>query len=261
MSGKYVTKYRTAYRDAYRTKYRTKTQDTGYDLIPIIRPNFTYFNFTGLRPNTPHWLFFDGINVTQWVNTGYDSTEWNTIERNNSIRNPGDLYINSTAFPTELGGPTAASGPVQTNSNGEIDGLFYIQSNDSLSFPIGHRTLTAIDISVINRDDSLSVADTEYSAIGEYELYYEYEEAYQEMYQEEYQEAYQVWVPDPPPPPSPAPTPSPGGGSDDTYATYYNPADGYNYYAPTTHGGAHNWDPGHTPSAKNGTDNFKWPWQ
>ena len=117
----YVTKYRNAYRDAYQTATRTATQDTGFDLIPIIRPNFSYFSFSGLRPNTPHWIFFDNTNVTRWVNTRFDSTEWNNLQRNSPIRNPGDTYLNETSFPAALGGPTASSGPVYTNSNGEID--------------------------------------------------------------------------------------------------------------------------------------------
>ena len=118
----YVTNYRdatrtvtttnTGTRTAYKTAYETKTADIGYDPVPIIRPNFTYFSFTGLRPNTPHWIFFDGKNVTKWTNTSYNAADYNTIERNNSIRNPGEKYIDSTSFPAELGGPTAASGPV-----------------------------------------------------------------------------------------------------------------------------------------------------
>lgn len=246
----YVTAYRTAYRDAYRTAYRTATKDIGYDLIPIIRPNFTYFQFTGLRPNVPHWLFFDGKNVTHWVNTSYDAASWNTIERNDPIRNPGDLYLNATGFPEALGGPTATSGPVYTNSNGEIDGLFYIQSNSSTSFPIGTRTLVAIDISILNKNDSLSFAQSEYSAIGEYEVYYEYQQAYQQQYQQAYQQAYQQYVPDP----APAPSPSPSSSSS-TMGSYYNASDGYNYYAPSDHANSFpSWSSGHSPFAKNGTN-------
>ena len=76
---------------------------------------------------------------------------------------------------------------------GTLEGLFYIQSNASLSFPTGTRALTAIDISVLNKNDCLSFGEAEYQAIGEYQLYYEY--------QQEYQEAYVVWE-DPPDPPS-----------------------------------------------------------
>lgn len=45
----------------------------GYDRISIFRPKFIYFEFNGLRPNTPHWIFFDGKQVNKWVNT--DKTE------------------------------------------------------------------------------------------------------------------------------------------------------------------------------------------
>ena len=213
----YVTNYRdatrtvtttnTGTRTAYRTAYETKEAQLGYDAIPIIRANFTYFTFTGLRPNTPHWIFFDGKNVTKWVNTSYNSADYNDIQRNNPIRNPGEKYIDSTSFPAELGGPTAASGPVYTDASGNLDGLFYIQSNADTNFPVGNRTLAVIDISILNKSESLSFAQAEYSAIGEYELYYQFQQAYQQAYQETYQyttsytetyqESYQTWVDDP----------------------------------------------------------------
>ena len=213
----YVTNYRdatrtvttttTGTRTAYKTAYETKTADIGYDPVPIIRPNFTYFSFTGLRPNTPHWIFFDGKNVNKWINTSYNAADYNTIERNNSIRNPGEKYVDSTSFPAELGGPTAASGPVYTDASGNLDGLFYIQSNAITNFKCGNRTLAVIDISVLDKEESLSFAQAEYSAIGEYELYYQYQQEYQQAYEETYQyetsytesytESYQTWVDDP----------------------------------------------------------------
>ena len=202
-----VTSTNTGTRTAYRTAYETRTEELGFEPIPVIRPNFTYFSFSGLRPNTPHWIFFDGKNVTKWVNTSYNVNDYNDIERNNPIRNPGDRYIDATAFPTALGGPTAASGPVYTDASGNIDGLFYIQSNTTTNFKCGNRSLAILDISVLDKEESLSFAHAEYSAIGEYELYYqyqyEYQQAYEETYQyetsytETYQKAYTTWVDDP----------------------------------------------------------------
>ena len=150
-----VTSTNTGTRTAYRTAYETREQDIGFDRIPVIRPNFTYFSFSGLRPNTPHWIFFDGKNVTKWTNTSYNAADYNNLERNDPIRIPGEKYIDSTAFPTELGGPTAASGPVYTDASGNLDGLFYIQSNSALSFPTGNRTLAVLDISVLEKAESL----------------------------------------------------------------------------------------------------------
>ena len=85
--------------------------------------------------------------------------------------------------------------------------MFYIQSNSALSFPTGNRTLAVLDISVLDKAESLSFAQADYSAIGEYELYYQYQHEYQEAYQETYTyttsytetytEAYDTWVDDP----------------------------------------------------------------
>ena len=66
-----ITKENTGTRTAYKTAYETMEENLGYDLIPIIRPNFTYFSFSGLRPNSPHWIFFDGKRITHFCNTSY----------------------------------------------------------------------------------------------------------------------------------------------------------------------------------------------
>jgi hypothetical protein len=179
-----TTKTRTAYRDAY----VTREQDTGFDLIPICRPNFVFFQFTGLRPSTPHWMFFDGVDVTKWVNTSYTINDYNNAIRNSDLRTPGDKFINETAFPVSLGGPTAASGPINSSAAGTVEGVFYLQSNTTLSFNTGRRVLTVMDISVLNKDNCLSYAEAEYSAIGQQQLYYEYQQVYQEQYVETYTE-------------------------------------------------------------------------
>lgn len=205
-----VEQQKTGTRTAYKTAYETREENLGFDLIPIIRPNFSYFSFSGLRPNSPHWIFFDGKQVTHFCNTSYNSATYNTLNRNDSIRNPGDKYIHETGFPAELGGPTSAVGqPVYSDAAGNLDGLFYIQSNASTSFPTGNRTLVVSDLSILNKEECLSWAQAEYSAIGEYELYYQYQHAYQQAYSETYQyttsyeEEYQynveTWVDDPPP--------------------------------------------------------------
>jgi hypothetical protein len=178
-----------AFETRYRDAVRIVEQNLGYDPIATCRPKFVFFSFTGLRPSTPHWIFFDGVEVTKWVNTSYNLADFNDEARGSSLRNPGDRYLNATSFPLSLGGPTAASGPVTTDATGTLEGAFYIQSNASLSFNTGRRLLTAIDVSVLNKNNSQSYAEAEYSAIGQYEIYTEY--------QQTYQESYDVWV-DPP---------------------------------------------------------------
>lgn len=150
----------------------TNEIDIGYDRIRVCRPKFIYFEFTGLRPNVPHWIFFDGVEVTKWVNTSFSHSAFLNADRGSPLRNPGDLYTNATAFPEDHGGPTAPSGPINTDSTGSISGLFYIQSNGSLSFPTGRRALAALDISAYSPNDSLSFAKGSFESVGQYQLYY-----------------------------------------------------------------------------------------
>ena len=205
------------YETRYRTVSTTLEQNLGYDLIPVCRPRFVFFQFVGLRPSTPHWIFFDGIEVTKWVNTSYTLEDFNNSSRNSTLRTPGEQFLNATSFPASLGGPTAASGPINTDATGKLEGVFYIQSNASLSFKIGRRKLSAIDISVLNKNDCLSYAEAEYSAIGEYQLYYTYTQTSRE--------SYQVWV---------EPEPEPDPPDDDTGGDTYNPVGPINPVGPVT---------------------------
>ena len=60
------------------TGYQTTTHESvvGYDPIPVHRPKFIYFEFTGLRPNIPHWIFFGNKEVTRFVNTSYSESDF-----------------------------------------------------------------------------------------------------------------------------------------------------------------------------------------
>jgi hypothetical protein len=174
------------YRTVTHTGTRTASRDLGYDLIPLCRPNLIFFKIVNLRPEVPHWFFFDGKDVTKWINTSYAYSDYQDAVRTSNLKDPGDQYINADQFPHQLGGPTAASGPINSSANGEIEGLFYLQSNTTTNFNAGKRILTAIDISVLKQSDCLSFAQGEYQAIGEYQLYNEYQETYTYTTQEYY---------------------------------------------------------------------------
>lgn len=148
----------------------------GYDAITIHRPKIIYFEFQGLRPNIPHWLFFGARDVTKYVNTSYTLDDYNSAGRKSNIKEPGDNFIKGSAFPTSLGGPTAASGPLYTTSTGELKGFFYLQSNTDLSFPVSAFVGTqfvASDISVLNPNEALSYAVTTFKGLGQTEFYYQ----------------------------------------------------------------------------------------
>jgi hypothetical protein len=148
---------------------QSNTDFSGFDDITICRPKLIYFKVTGLRPNTRHFAFLDNVNVTNYVNTSVATiSDFKNLGRNDIRRNPGEKYVNETGFPTELGGPT---GSIFSNSEGKIEGVFYLQSNASLNFPAGVRKLAFIDISQLNPEAALSYANGVYAANGGIENY------------------------------------------------------------------------------------------
>lgn len=153
------------------TYYVTKSRSvyTGFDDITIARPKFIYFRVSGLRPNERHFFFFDNINVTNYVNTStVTANDFYNLSKNDPQRNPGEKYVNETGFPTELGGPTSE---IYSDDTGTIEGVFYLQSNDALSFPAGTRNFTVLDISKFAPAESTSQATQEFTSDGGIEDY------------------------------------------------------------------------------------------
>ena len=184
----------------YETKWYDvqMTGELGYDTIPLHRPKFIYFEFTGLRPNVPHWVFFGGIEVTKFCNTSYTKNDYESAARTSVLKEPGEQFLNATEFPsggglpysgaTAAGGPTA---PLYSNANGVLSGVFYLQSNTTYNWnlSIDGTELLAIDVSDANKNNAYSVGAGLFRGIGQYENYYNYTVA----------ESYEVWV-DPPEP-------------------------------------------------------------
>jgi len=187
----------------YRTEYysveKSRIDFSGFDDVSICRPKFIYFEVDGLMPNARHFAFFDNTNVSNYINTSAATIEdFSNLARNDPRRNPGDLYINETGFPTALGGPAAA---IYSNSAGKIAGVFYLQSNNSINFPAGSRTLTFIDISTLDKTRAISYATATFTVNAGIERY---DTAYYSV-----QESRQVWYDNPP-----APPPYSGGSGD-----------------------------------------------
>jgi hypothetical protein len=148
---------------------QTTTDFTGFDDVPICRPKIIYFKVVGLRPNTRHFVYFDKVDVSNYINTSISNVEeYRTLPRNDPKRNPGDRYITANGFPSELGGPTT---PILSNASGTIEGVFYLQSNDIVNFPTGKRTMSFIDINVLDPSRALSFASTTFTVDGGIENY------------------------------------------------------------------------------------------
>jgi len=176
-----------------RTRDITVTKELGYSKITIHRPKFFYFEFIGLRPSTPHWMFFGAKEVTKWVNTSYSKSDFENAGRNSIIKEPGEKFTSYNRFPSGSGlpysGRTAgggASDPLFSDANGILKGLFYLQSNSSANWPMksGGTELLAIDILGTDRNKSYSYASTLIKGAGQYENYWTGTE----------KETYTVWV-------------------------------------------------------------------
>lgn len=154
---------------AYKNVTRSRETYTGFEDIPICRPRFIFFKVAGLRPNTRHFVFFDKVNVTNYVNTdSFTYAQRETLSRNSVLRNPGEKYVSETGFPTEQGGPTSV---IRSDDAGEIEGCFYLQSNGDLNFPAGNRQMVFLDISAYKPLEAISYATASFTVDGGIEDY------------------------------------------------------------------------------------------
>jgi len=140
-----------------------------FEDVTICRPKMIYFKATGLWPNTVHRAFFDGTDVTAYVNTNSVTiSDYMALTRNSPLRNPGEKYIAETGFPIELGGGSE----IKTDLSGTVEGVFYLQSNATLNFPTGTRKLELTsDTSEISKATGTYVAD---GGLENYEAEYHY---------------------------------------------------------------------------------------
>lgn len=202
------------------TKYRDviKQDRLGYTEIEVHRPKIIYFEFEGMRPNIPHWIFFGDEEVTKFCNTSYTLSDYTNAARDSDIKEPGDKFVSETAFPTSLGGPTNGGGSnsLTSSSDGSLRGFFYLQSNATTNFStrIDGTSFSALDISVMERNDALSYASTKFYGIGQYEDWFQYTVSESKEFTETYREKEYY-----PPPPS-------NDDDDDSISISYNRATG-----------------------------------
>lgn len=195
----YVTQYGSETYTYYVTNSRRVF--TGFEDATRARAKFIFFKCEGLTPNTRHFFFFDNKNVTNYISTDSVNApdDYYTLPRNDPKRSPGRQFVNETGFPTKYGGPTSE---IYSDDTGKIEGLFYLQSNNDFYFPTGTRTLTAIDISVLNLENAISKTQQQFvidGGIERYKMdYYRVAKTGTRSY------SYNVWVADPEPPAQPA---------------------------------------------------------
>ena len=155
------------------TSGRTTVTSGEVDIIKatIQRARFIFFKVENLKPNTKHFIYFNGEFVNKWIQSGAGIyKDFSTLAAGNKYRDPGDQYENATVYPID-GGPTAdwANGHV-SDASGTIEGVFYVQSSATVNFPTGQVFFTVSDVKSVTNNAWTSFAKTTFSSSGEIDI-------------------------------------------------------------------------------------------
>jgi hypothetical protein len=123
-------------------------------VIPFMRSVKVYFKVEGLRPNTDHFPFFNGVAVDDWVR---EESEFYRFSSLDDVYH--NQYRNATAHPD---GSTA----LVSNANGIIYGSFFIPSTATIRFRTGSKIFKLLDISIDNEDAAISIAKATFTSTG-----------------------------------------------------------------------------------------------
>lgn len=133
--------------------------------IQAQRAKFVSFKVTGLRPNTQHFVFFDGMNITDYVQSSAGTAAYQpmaSLAADSPYLAAENRYKNELQFPDELGGPT----DIITDADGSASGWILLPSNPQFTFSTGEHVISFNDVSVAEQDKGLSYAKTEYTSAG-----------------------------------------------------------------------------------------------
>ena len=123
-------------------------------MIPFIRSRLVYFRAQGLLPNTTHKAYFDGVDVSAWCREE-PFKQFSSANAQESVTE----FSNSSSHPS---GSTA----LISDSNGVIEGSFFIPNTSSLRFRTGKRTFYLWDDKATAASNAISKAYGSYIAKG-----------------------------------------------------------------------------------------------
>ena len=122
--------------------------------LPFMRSRKIMFRAEGMRPNTRYFPFFDGRDVS-----AYCREETFSRYASGSSLAYGNRYRNSSAHPQ-------GSTDLESNSDGVIEGSFFLPSKTNFRFRGGTREFKLLDVSVNNDANALSRASANYISQG-----------------------------------------------------------------------------------------------
>lgn len=124
--------------------------------IPYMRSKKVYFKAQGLRPNTQHFAFFGGVDMSEWVRQENSFTRFSTAR--DDVYSTKQ-YKNATRHPN--GKTTLIS-----DANGTINGSLFIPATPSVKFRTGAKIFKLIDITVDNDDAATSLCQGIFTSAG-----------------------------------------------------------------------------------------------
>ena len=127
-------------------------------LIPFMRALRVRFKVDGLRPNTRHYAFFDGVDVNDWV----DGTAAFT-----RAGSDGDVVGNRFDRATTHPDTSSASDRVlTTNAAGSVSGSFFIPNTSAIRFRTGTLPFELMDVTGGDKNFAMSSATGYFSSTG-----------------------------------------------------------------------------------------------
>ena len=142
------------------------TRIRSVNAIPYIRSRFISFRVTGMRPNSQVFGFFNGINVSAFMNTTAGTgafVRMGSLARGSAYLEVDNIYNAAAAFPPDLGGVTTK---MVTDGNGAISGYFLLPRTSAIKFKTGQKKFTLLDISAFNPHNATTIAEFMYEASG-----------------------------------------------------------------------------------------------
>ena len=134
--------------------------------IPYIRSRLISFKVTGMRPNSQVFGFFDGINISAFMNTTAGTGAFvrvGSLPRGSAYLEVDNIYSEATTYPADLGAVTTK---MVTDGNGAISGYFLLPRTSAIKFKTGKRVFTLLDISAFNPHNATTIAEFIYEASG-----------------------------------------------------------------------------------------------
>lgn len=126
--------------------------------VPWMRSVKVHFRAQGLKPDTQHFAYFDGVPVADWVR-----------EETYSLASDDDVdYGNRHSRATEH---PAGSSTLTSDTTGKIEGTFFVPDTDALKFRAGTREFTLLDVTAYNPDAATSLAQAAFTSKGTIETH------------------------------------------------------------------------------------------